>query len=63
MIWLWLYLTVGVLNCLEFAAGGGFSSLPEVVFFLLLWPIQLLFAIYAYIILPVINWVGERVLP
>lgn len=51
MIWLWAYLTIGVLNCLQFAFTGGsvvrpgFSSPVEALFYLLLWPVQLLFFI------------------
>ena len=43
MEWLFLYLAVGVINALWFAWRERFSSLPEVAFFVLAWPLQALF--------------------
>jgi hypothetical protein len=50
-----IYLGVGVLNVLRFGLGN-FSSLAEWLFFLLLWPLQLLFRI----VFGFVGWVEDH---
>lgn len=43
MIWLYGYIVFGLINVSVFALRRGFTSVPEVAFYLFGWPLQLLF--------------------
>lgn len=55
MTWVVAYLAVGAVNAALFALSKGFSSLPEVILFVIAWPIQVLFFV-AMVIESVVAW-------
>lgn len=54
-----IYLAIGLVNCAAF--WRGFSSPVEVVFYLLLWPTQILWLLFVGIS-NITDWIGNKLM-